>query len=125
MLFLFWLVVIYLSSSLYEIDVRVELLADDLWEANDDKPGFLIVGLDSFDQLFLHKLPMSLPMVENSNKNQKYDKWEYMKGMNKSKNVKRSILMNVQNVFLMRPHYEKIKDWKNWKIDFDGYLIFL
>ena len=66
----------FLSSSLYEIDVRVELLADDLWEANDDKPGFLIVGLDSFDQLFLHKLPMSLPMVENSNKNQKYDKWE-------------------------------------------------
>ena len=65
-----------LSSSLDDIYVLVELLADDLWEADDDKPGFLSVGVNSFDQLFLHKLPMSLPMVENSNKNRKYDKWE-------------------------------------------------
>ena len=52
MLFLFWLVVLCLSSSIYEIDVRVELLADDLLEADYDKPGFLSVGVDSFDQLF-------------------------------------------------------------------------
>ena len=74
MLFLFWLVVMCLSSSIYEIDVRVELLADDLLEANDDKPCFLSVGVDSFDQLLLYKLPMSLPMLENRNKNRKYDK---------------------------------------------------
>ena len=63
-----------LSSSIYEIDVRVELLADDLSEADDDKPCFLSVRVDSFDQLLLHELPMSLPMLENPNKNRKYDK---------------------------------------------------
>ena len=74
-LFLFWLVVMCLLSILDEIDVRVELLVDDVWEADDDKPGFLSVGVDNFDWLFLYKRPISLPMVENSNKNQKYDKW--------------------------------------------------
>ena len=66
----------YLWSSLDEIDVRVKLLADDVWEADNDRPGFLSVGVDSFDQLFFYKRPMSLPMLENSNKYQKYDKWE-------------------------------------------------
>ena len=75
MLFLFWLVVICLLSSLDEIDILVELLADDVWEADDGESGFLSVGVDIFDQLFLYKLPTSLPMVENSNKNWKYDKW--------------------------------------------------
>ena len=35
------------------MDVRVELLADDLWAAEYDKTGFLIVGLDFFYQLYL------------------------------------------------------------------------
>ena len=65
-----------LLSSLDEIDVRVELLVDYVWEADDNKPGFLSVGVNSSDRLFLYKLPMSFPMVENSNKNRKYDKWE-------------------------------------------------
>ena len=33
--------------------VHVELLADDVLEAEDDKTGFLSVGVDSFCQLFL------------------------------------------------------------------------
>ena len=74
MLFMFWLLVICFLSSIYEIDVRVELLVDDVWEAEDDKTGFLSVGVDIFDRLFFHKRPMSLPMVQNSNKNRKYDK---------------------------------------------------
>ena len=53
MLLLFWLVVICLLSSLYEIYFRVELLSDYLWEAEDDKTGFLIVGVDIFDWLCL------------------------------------------------------------------------
>ena len=52
-----------LSSSLYKIDVCVELLADAASEDDDDKPGFLSVGVDSFDRYFLYKQPMSLPMV--------------------------------------------------------------
>ena len=53
MLFLFWLVVKCLLSSLYEIDVWVELFVDDVWESEDDKTGFVSVGVDNFDQLFL------------------------------------------------------------------------
>ena len=33
-----------------------------------NKTGFLSVGVDSFDQLFLYTRPMSFPMVENGNK---------------------------------------------------------
>ena len=35
------------------MDVRVKLLADDVWAAEDDKTGFLSVGVDIFDQLYL------------------------------------------------------------------------
>ena len=50
MLFLLWLVVMFLLSSLDEINICVGLLSDDVWEAEDDKTGFLSVGVDSFDQ---------------------------------------------------------------------------
>ena len=52
-LFLFWLLLMSLLSSWYEIDVHVELLADYVWESEDDKTGFLSVGVDIFDWLFL------------------------------------------------------------------------
>ena len=54
----------------------MELLADDVWEADDDKPAFLSAGVDGFNRLFFCKRPMSLSIVENGNKNRKYDKWE-------------------------------------------------
>ena len=43
----------YLLSSWYDMDVRVKLLADDVWAAEDYKTGFLSVEVDSFDRLFL------------------------------------------------------------------------
>ena len=52
----------YLLSSWDEMDVRVELLADYLWEAEDDKTGFLSFEVDGFGRLFLKKIPISLPM---------------------------------------------------------------
>ena len=52
MLFLFWLVVICLLSSLYEIYVCVELIADDVEEAEDYKTGFFSVEVDNLNQLF-------------------------------------------------------------------------
>ena len=70
-LFLFWFVVIFLLSSWYEIDVPVELLAGDVWSAEDDKIGFLSVGMDIFDQLYLKERPISLPMVQISAKKTK------------------------------------------------------
>ena len=75
MLFLFWFLVMYLLSSWDEMDVRVELLADDVWSAEDDKTGFLSIGVDIFDQLFLQIRPISLPMMQISTIKWKYDKW--------------------------------------------------
>ena len=53
LLFLVWFVVIYLLSSCDEMDVPVKLLADDACAAEDDKTGFLNVGVDCFSQLYL------------------------------------------------------------------------
>ena len=49
------------------MDVRFGLLAYDVWAAEDDKTGFLSVGVDIFDWLYLKELPISLPMVPMSN----------------------------------------------------------
>ena len=61
-----------LLSSLDEIDICVKVLTDDVWEDEDNKTGFLSVGVDTFNILFLQKWPMPLPMVQGSNKNRKY-----------------------------------------------------
>ena len=53
MLFLFWFGVMSLLSSWDEMDVIVELFADDVWAAKDDNLGFLSVGVDIFDRLYL------------------------------------------------------------------------
>ena len=45
------------------MDVCVELIAGDVWEAKYDRTGFLSVKVDSFDWLFLGKRPISLPTV--------------------------------------------------------------
>ena len=74
-LFLFWFEVMYLLSSWYEMDVLVELLADDIWAAEDDKAYFLSVGVDSFDQWYLKKRPISLTMVQMSTIKRKDEKW--------------------------------------------------
>ena len=63
MLLLFWFVVMYLLSSWDEMDVGIKLLADDVWADEDDKTGFLSVGVDIFDQLYFWERPISLPMV--------------------------------------------------------------
>ena len=48
------------------MDVPVKLLSDDLLSAEDDKTGFLSVGVDIFDQLYLKKRPISLLIVTMS-----------------------------------------------------------
>ena len=74
-LFLFGFVVMSLLSGWDEMDVRVELLADDVWSAEDDKTGFFSFGVDSFDQLYLEKRPISLPVVQIITIKRKYEKW--------------------------------------------------
>ena len=64
-----------LLSSWDEMDVPVELLANEVWAVEDDKTGFLSVGVYIFDQLYLIELPISLPMVPMSTIKRKYEKW--------------------------------------------------
>ena len=52
-LFLFWFLVMSLLSSWNDMDVPVELLTGDAWAAEDDKAGFLNVGMDCFGRLHL------------------------------------------------------------------------
>ena len=49
-LFLFWFVVMSLLSRLDDMDVGIKLLLDDVWAAENDKKGFLSVGVDIFDK---------------------------------------------------------------------------
>ena len=53
MLSLFWLGVMCLLSSIHKIEFYVELLADNVWKAEDDKTCFLSFGVDIFDWLIL------------------------------------------------------------------------
>ena len=52
-LLLFLCVVMSLLSSWDGVDVPVKLLADDAWADEDDKTGFLIVGMDSSGRFYL------------------------------------------------------------------------
>ena len=49
----FLIVVLYSLSGWDEMMVHVKLLADDVWAAEEDKTGFLSVGVDIFDRLYL------------------------------------------------------------------------
>ena len=75
MLFLFLLVAMSLLSSWDDMDVCVELLADDVWAAEDYKTIFLSVGVDIFDRIYLKERPISLPMVQISTIKRNYEKW--------------------------------------------------
>ena len=56
------------------MDVHAELLADDVCAAENDKTGFLSVGVDIFGRLYLNERPISLPMVPISTIKRKYEK---------------------------------------------------
>ena len=64
--------------------VCVKLLVYDVWYAEEDRIGFLSVGVDIFDQLYLKELPISLHMVTMSTIKQIYDKWGYVRKLNKT-----------------------------------------
>ena len=69
----FWIEVLSLFWSWYDIIVRVELVVYDVWCDEDDNTGFLNVGVDISDQLYLKERPISLPMVPMSTIKQIYD----------------------------------------------------
>ena len=76
--FLFWFAVMSLLSSWDEMDVPVELLAYNVWTAEDHKTGLSSVGVDIFDSLFLKERPISLPMVPMSTIKRKYEMRFYL-----------------------------------------------
>ena len=61
-------------SSWDDIIVRVKLVVYDVWFAEDDNTGFLSVGMDIFDRLYLKERPISLPMVPMITIKQIYDR---------------------------------------------------
>ena len=63
-----------LCWSWWDIIVGFELVVYDVWFAEDDNTGFLSVGVDIFDQLYLKERPIYLPMVPMSIINTKYGK---------------------------------------------------
>ena len=83
MCFLFWIAVLSSLSSWDEMKVCVKLLADDAWADEEYKTGFLSVGVDIFDRLYLKEQPIYLPMVTMSIMKRIYDKWDYVIKLNK------------------------------------------
>ena len=57
------------------MDVCTELITNDVWEAEDDKTGFLSVGVDISDRLYLKERQIYFPMVQISTIKCKYEKW--------------------------------------------------
>ena len=100
--------------------VRVELLADDAWLAEDDKTGFLDVGVNIYDWLYLKERPIYLPMVPMSKR------WE-MRTIWKTQQIEIWILfMNGQNnIFGYTPLLKNRKIKKGQSINFDGFYLFL
>ena len=63
--------------------VLVKLLVYDVLSVEEDRKGFLSVGVDIFDLLYLKERPFSLHMVIMSTIKQIYDKRDYMRKLNK------------------------------------------
>ena len=79
----FWIAVLSLLSSWDYMIVRVKLLVYDVWSAKEDRIGFLSVGVDIFDWLYLKERPIYFSMVTVSTIKQIYDKWDYVRKLNK------------------------------------------
>ena len=69
----------FLLWSWDDMDVPFKLIADDVWAAEYYKTGFLSVGVDSFDRLFLKNDEFPCPWCKLVLKNENMineDKWE-------------------------------------------------
>ena len=67
--------------------VRVKLLVYDVWSAEEDKTGFLSVGVDILDRLYLKERPIYLTMTTTITIKQIYDKWDYVRKIHKIENM--------------------------------------
>ena len=69
----FWIEVLSLFSSWYDIFVCVELVVYDVGCPEDDNAGFLSVEVDIFNWLYLKERPIPLAVVPMSTIKQIYD----------------------------------------------------
>ena len=95
-LFFFLLVSFSVLSSWDEIDVCVELLADDVWAAEYDKTVFLSVEVNSFESIiFVRKTSF---LAHGANEYYKTKIWE-LRIIEKSQQIEIwDFLMNDQNI---------------------------
>ena len=105
-----------LSSSLDRIDVHVELLADDVWEFDDDKPYLLSVGVDSYNQLFFYRQPMSFTIVKNSNEIENMINENKRERWTNRKKWKYQFYEWSEYLFDENP-CENNRSWRMWKIN--------
>ena len=67
------------------MDFYVKLLADYVWETEDNITGFLSVVVDIYDCIYLKERPISFSIVQISTKNEDMrneDNWENLANRN-------------------------------------------
>ena len=106
------------------MNIRVKLLADDVWASEENKTGFLSVGVYIIDRLYLKEQPISLLMVAMSTIKRKYDKWGYVRKLNKIKICEKFDEWSKYYVGLSSPYGKTQKIEKCQSINFDEWLIF-
>ena len=79
--------VLSLCLSWWGIIVGVKLVVYDVWFDEDDNTGFLSVGLNIFDWLYLKERPISLPVVPMSTINAKNGKSYFVRRTDKNQNI--------------------------------------
>ena len=104
------------------MEVRVKLIADDVWAAELDKTGFLSIGVDIFDRLYLKERPISLPMLTMSNIKRIYDKWGYVRKLNKIEICEIFDEWSKYHVELSLPYGKTRKIKRHKSINFDECL---
>ena len=102
--------------------VCVKLLVDDVWAAEEHKTGFLSVRVHIFYWLYLKERPISFPMVTMSTIKRIYDKWDYVRKLNKIEKCENFDEWSKYYVGLS-PLYGKTRKIEKYKsINFDSYL---
>ena len=111
----FWISVLSSFSTWYDIIVRVKLVVYDIWFAEDGNTGFLSGIVDIFDRIYRKERPISLPMEPMSTIKNVYDKWDYVRKIDKNLSLW-NFWWIIKIIFLCYPApMEKLKKLKNDK----------
>ena len=116
MLFLIRFLVIYLLSSWDDMDVRVELLADDVWSAEYDKTGSLFVENDSFESItFERTTDFPCPWCKVVTKNENMRNKDNLESST-NRNMTFFYESSKYYIWLSPPPYGKIRKIENFQL---------